>query len=825
MAMTRFTHPPSAAALASRGLCLGLALTAASAAMAQQAPASGASGSPGPAARALAHDIPTGALGPALSRFAVGAGITLSFDPALTDGRTTAGLQGSYTPGTGLAQLLAGSGLEAVPREGGGYTLRRAATTATPAGAPAAHSATLNEVKITAQAERSSGVTEGTGSYTAVGPSSTATGLGLTLRETPQSVTVMTRQRMDDFKLKTLTDVMEQTPGIGVYRQGSAVDFQARGSSVNLQTDGMRQLTSGWYYFTSTLYSLDDMAEIDRIEVLKGSSGLVNGAGAAGATINLIRKRPTKEFQANVGVSAGSWNNLRADVDVGGPLNESGSLRGRLVASAADAHTFRDHEKTNNQMLFGTLEADLAPDTLLNLGFTLRQRELRGSGSTQPLVRYTSEGAEVPWKPRSFNNGAPWAGYAQDATTLFGSLEQRLADGWTAKLQFSHQRVTMDEMLLGYLYDEKTAAFTRYQDIDNSNWGVNLDVKGPVELFGRKHELLAGAGVSRYQGDMQLGSGPGSRVPLSSLGLDYGQGGGGLVQPSFNGWSYAANMFSRKQRYVYAAGQFQLSDPLQLIAGLRVTDYDQRDVTPYWWNYDLKERGVTTPYAGLVYRLNDQVSLYGSYASIFEAQSGQDEQGRTLPPLDGLTYEVGAKGEFFDKRLNASISYFWMKTDNTAEETGGLTPGGDMAYRAVMGASRRGWELELSGELARGWQAQGSVVQQDSSLTTASQYPKHQFKLGTTYRLDGAVKGLTVGAATRWQSATSTTSGSATLAQKSYALVDLMARYQVNSQLSLSANINNVFDKKYLAGTTNFGSLHYTWGAPRSVNVSMRYTF
>ena len=780
---------------------------------------------PAAAAAQRSYDIPAQPLGATLTRIAIEGGQAISIDSALVQGVAAPAVRGSYTVEQAARQALAGSGLHLARTGSGALTVQPGAA---PVAAPSSASTgavTLDEVRITAQAERTSGVTEGTGSYTAAGPTSTATGLSLTLRETPQSVTVMTRQRMDDFKLETLTDVMEQTPGIGVYRQGSAVDFQARGSSVNLQTDGMRQLTSGWYYFTSTLYSLDDMAEIDRIEVLKGSSGLVNGAGAAGATINLIRKRPTKEFQANVGASVGSWNSARADVDVGGPLNASGSLRGRLVASAADAHTFRDHEKTTNQMLFGTLEADLSPDTLLNLGFTLRQRELRGSGSTQPLVRYSSDGAEIPWKSRSFNNGAPWAGYSQDATTLFGSVEQRLTDGWTAELQFSHQRVTMDEMLLGYLYDEKTAAFTRYQDIDNSNWTVNLDVKGPIQLGGRTHELLAGAGVSRYQGDMLLGSGPGSRVPLASLGLDYAQGGAGLVKPSFSGWSYAPNLFSRKQRYVYAAGQFHLSDPLQLITGIRVTDYDQRDVTPYWWNYDLKERGVTTPYAGLVYSLNEHISLYGSYASIFEAQSGQDERGRTLPPLDGLTYEVGAKGEFFDKRLNASVSYFWMKTDNTAEETGGLTPGGDTAYRAVMGATRRGWELELSGELARGWQVQGSLVQQDSSLTTASQYPKHQFKLGTTYRLDGALKGLTVGAATRWQSETSTTNDSVTLAQKSYALVDLMARYQVNRHLSLSANINNVFDKKYLAGITNFGSLHYTWGAPRSVNVSMRYTF
>ena len=149
-----------------------------------------------------------------------------------------------------------------------------------------------------------------------------------------------------------------------------------------------------------------------------------------------------------------------------------------------------------------------------------------------------------------------------------------------------------------------------------------------------------------------------------------------------------------------------------------------------------------------------------------------------------------------------------------------------MAYRAVTGATRRGWELELSGEIASGWQAQGSLVTQSSSLSSASQHPKRQFKLGTTYRLGGsALQGLTVGAATRWQSETSTRNDAATLSQKSYWLVDLMARYQVNRHLSVGANINNLFDRKYLSGVTNFGSLHYTWGAPRSFNLNMRYAF
>ena len=773
------------------------------------------------------YAIPAGPLAPALSAFAGQAGVSLSFTPTQTNGLRTPGLQGSHGVAQGFARLLEGTGLRAVAHEGGGYTLQAAPQPA-PAGDGDGAAVALATVTVAAAAVRHDGSTEGTGSYTQTGPSRTATGLGLSLRETPQSVSVMTRQRMDDFKLETLTDVLEQTPGIGVYRQNNATDFQARGTSVNLQTDGMAQVTSGWYYLTSTLFSLDDMAEMDRVEVLKGSSGLVVGKGNYGATVNMVRKRPTRDFQASVRASAGSWDNYRVQADVGGPLNAAGTLRGRLVASGMDAGGFRDNEKSSSRMLFGALEADLAPGTLLNLGLTYRQREAHGIGTTQPIQRYTRAGAEVPWMPRSFNTGAPWGGYEQNALNLFGSLEQRLASDWTATLKFSHQHAGMDDMVAGFLYDRDRANFGHWRDMKNDNWTVNLDVTGTFDLLGRTHELLAGTGISRFRGSVQMPTNSAPPVPLADLGTRFAQGGGALPQPDTGNWVYGDNRFSQKQRYVYAAGRFRVADPLQLIAGLRVTRYEEHDSTPYWWNWDMQENAVLTPYAGLVYAAHPNVSLYASYANIFQPQTAQDEQGRTLSPEQGNTYEIGAKGEFLDKRLNASISHFWMKTRNTAEESGGLTPGGDTAYRAVSSATRRGWELELSGELAHGWQAQGSLVQQNSSLGNASQYPQYQFKLGSTYRFgSGALRGLTVGASTRWQGKTEIGNSAATLAQDSYVLLDLMARYQVDKHLSFSLNVNNALDRQYLAGMTQFSAigLYYTWGAPRSVNVGMRYDF
>ncbi|WP_341644820.1 TonB-dependent siderophore receptor [Thauera sp. SDU_THAU2] len=773
-----------------------------------------AQGTPPARTAAQSFDIPPGPLGRSLASFATRAGIALAFDPAITDGLQSPGVRGMHTTSQALDRLLAGSGLEAVLRGDGSYTLRRRST----------GDSALAPVTVTAAAD-GSGATEGTGSYTQTGPSATATGLALSLRETPQSVTVMTRQRMDDFKLETLTDVLEQTPGVMVSHQNEMTTFNVRGSAVNLQTDGNRRFSNGWGWNSHIVHSLDDLAEIDRIEVLKGSSGLINGDGAYGATVNLIRKRPTREFQASATVGAGRWDTYRLDADIAGPLNADASLRGRLVAARKDAESFNG-KQNDSSMLYGTLEYDLTSSTLLSAGLTWRQRELRGAAGTTPIQAFDGNGNAVPRMARDYNIGADWAGYEQDSLNAFARLEHRFANGWTGKLQVAHEGIETPRMRIGslrYALPAVTAQYGIYKDIESRDQSFILDLQGPFELFGREHQLLFGAGASRHRTTLLRAGLPNVVLP----GGDYGQGGGIVPEPGGTP-TYSDDYFSSERRYVYAASRFSLADPVKLIVGARASDYKQKDVTDIgWYNYDMRESGVVTPYAGLVLDVSKDISLYASYASIFKPQSAKDASERTLAPEEGLTYEVGAKGEFFDKRLNASASYFWMRTDNTAEEVG-LNDRGESIYKAVMGAIRRGYEVELSGELARNWQAQGSYVQHSSDLDSSSATPKHQFKLGSTYRFaDGTLRGLTVGAATRWQSEISVQRGNARLAQDAYWLLDLMARYQVDDKLSISANINNALDEKYFAGVTNFNAqgLFYTWGAPRSFNVSMRYDF
>ena len=713
-------------------------------------------------------------------------------------------VSGRMAPEAALDALLQGSGI-AYSRTGNTIHLRKK----------------LDVEELAAiRVRAASPVTEGSGSYTATGPSRTATGFDLSLRETPQSISVMTRERLDDFNLYKLSDVLEQTPGVSVEQQGDAFNFAIRGAAVNMQTDGMRQKASGWLINTQTQYSMDDMAEIDRIEVLKGSSGLMMGEGAYGGTVNMIRKRPTDQFQASIGSAVGSWDNYRIDADISSPLNQSGSIRGRVVAAAADGKSYMDYVKNSNKTFYGIVEADLTERTLLTVSFTQKNRTQDGAAGTAMIQAYTADGQFMGLKPREFNVAAPWSGYEQKSNNLFLDLTHRFENDWSATLKGSLDKTVNPGGQSGIWFTGIPAIVdvSWSRDYETRNRNLALEVQGPFSLFGRQHELRFGGDTYRTTTESYAG---GKRY--NNVGLDYNGGGGVLEIPDFttmpiNNHSY----FSSQRNSLYAAGLFSLADPVKLIGGIRYTDFKQFDETPYSYsNNDFKQHGVLTPYAGLVVDVTDQISVYGSYASIFKPQSGKDIDGNTLDPERGLTYELGAKGEFFNGALNASVARFWMKTDNTAESTGEVRPTGETIYRAVNGATRRGYELEVSGEVAPGWQLQGSYVQNSSSLKTTDIVPKHQFKIASSYRFAQALPGVSVGVAARWQSKAS----ARLLDQPSYWLFDVMARYQVNKHLSLGANVNNVFDKKYMAGLRDFGRIQYSWGTPRNFTLNMRYQF
>ncbi|MBC2405516.1 TonB-dependent siderophore receptor [Pseudomonas sp. WS 5106] len=759
-----------------------------------------------------AYAIPAGPLGKALTQFGVQAGVTISFDTDQARHLTSTGLNGSYTVEDGLARLLANSGMHAERQSNGGYILvANAEQSALQLGAT---QVTTNQLGT---------VTEGTGSYTP-GTIATATRLVLTPRETPQSISVVTRQAMDDFGLNSIDDVMRHTPGITVSTYDSErTNYYSRGFSINtFQYDGIPTLRDAQY---SAGQTLTDMALYDRIEVLKGATGLLTGAGGVGGTLNLIRKKPTADFQGSIELGAGSWDNYRSQIDVSGPLTETGNIRGRAVAAYNDKHSFLDHYSRKTSVFYGILEADLDEDTLLTVGADYQDSDPKGSSWTGSRMIFDAEGKELDL-PRSFNNGPKWGSWAQYTRTAFATLEHSFSNGWVAKGQYNHQ-INAYHAPLGALSQDsgnQSSLFARKYVGETTSDSLDAYATGPFELFGREHELVLGQSVAISTWKNKAYN---ALFASGTNSADFYTWDGDIPEPAWV--KYRDFDQTTRQTGSYLTSRFSVTDEMHLLLGARLANYQ---VTG---NSKSKESGKVVPYAGLTYDLNDNFTAYTSYTEIFQPQTDyRDRNDKMLEPDEGKNYEVGIKGEFFNDALNTSLAYFEVHETNRPELD--TSPGAalinDSPYYGTK-SKTKGYEAEISGELATGWQLQAGythkIARDDNGKKIATWEPEDQINLYTTYKLTGSLDKLTLGGGARWQSegwksiSNAGLRRSEVLTQDAYWLVDLMARYQITENLSATLNVNNVFDKNYY---TNIGFYDSAYpGDPRNMMVTTRWNF
>lgn len=761
-------------------------------------------------------------LGQAINALARQAGIAISVDAALVAGKTAPAVHGAMTVGEALQQLLAGSGLVAAST-GSAYSIRSASASG--------EGAMLAPMTVTAQVDRAT--TEGSGSYS-TGSMQTATRLPLPIRETPQSVSVITRQRMEDQGLTQLPEVIRQTAGLTMAQSGNqgsdSSPVYSRGFEVkNYQVDGVGHLHSNY----TSIFQSNDMVLYDRVEVVRGATGLMNGIGTPSATINLIRKRPSTGFQGYTRVQGGSWDYYRVEADGSSALNAAGTLRGRGVVAWQDNHSYIDRLEENRKVVYGIIEADLAPATLLAAGLTWQRHEATGH-SRGGLPLFSSDGARTRWK-RSGSAAATWASSERENLAAFAALEHGFDNGWKIKGAWSYDRTEFDEQL-GYAAGGAPVPMAGSGVVMYAGrWAGppvqhSLDVyaSGPFTLLGRQHDLVFGAAAAHTRQDAE------------SYYLWYF-----LDIPDIYTWSGRLPGqpdksptgdfdYTERTRSAYMTARFRLADPLALILGARTTSWkDEKYNRSYATGVVSRVRrdwsNQVTPYVGAVLDLSRQWSAYASYTDIFQPQNSKDASGSYLDPLLGKAYEAGVKAELSGGRLNFAAALYRIEQDNLGVAIPGvLAPDGSQAYRAEEGTTTRGFEVELGGELMRHWQGSISFARNlsqdaDGNLLNTS-VPQNTLKLFSSYGMPWIGHGLTVGGGLRWQSRTwsdfARVPGSPRVTQDGYMLVDLMARYELTPQLSASFNAYNLFDKIY---QTTSSSSYY--GEPRSFRLSLAYRF
>ncbi|EZH76869.1 ligand-gated channel protein [Ectopseudomonas composti] len=766
-------------------------------------------------AEPLSYSIPAGSLAAALSQFAAASGVTLSFGSSETANLESTGLQGEYEVEEGFARLLQGSGLSVQKASDKRYVLIRAQP-----------NAALELSAATVTGNQLGATTEGTGSYTS-GSASTATGLSLSMRETPQAVSVVTRQQIEDQNLTDITQVLEQTPGVVANNMGPAGSdanhIYVRGLEIdNIQVDGISRPST--YGFND---DLADMAIYDRVEVVRGATGLMSGTGDPSATVNLIRKKPTYETQRKLTVQAGSWDNYRSELDVSGKLSDIGHVRGRVVAAKTDSKSHIDRQSLEKQVAYGVLEWDISDATMLTVGAEYQDLDNDGAGN-HGFPMYNSDCSH--FKPsRSFNSGADWSYHKRETRTLFTTLEHALGNGWQLKFNAEHSRRSYDDAFA-------TAANGRVNPDGSgiSTWtgrwageprqtSFDLSATGPFALFAREHELYLGA--SHHRAYYRNGGYPlWTYQDIDNI----HNWDGSLVVPDAIYNKSTEGALDETQLGLVAAARWSLTDDLSLITGARVIDW-QRDTssrtlaTGAVTRSKEQENGIVTPYVGLIYDLDEHWSAYASYTTIFNPQNRQQADGSYLEPKEGENYELGLKGEFWDKRLTAGLSVFEVQQDNLPV----ADPNNPGYSIPESGTKTRGFEVEMAGELLPDWQVSASysyaVIQDSDDKRLLTEVPRDTLKLFTSYRLR-ALPQLKVGGGVRWQGEEyykRSGPNNETFRQGDYAVVDLMAQYAFTPDTSVSLNLNNALDEHYYSAIGARG----WYGTPRSLTATLAHAF
>lgn len=777
------------------------------------------------AEQAVSYQISAGSLTQALNRFAAEAGVTVQFSPELTRGLDSLGLRGTYSAEQGLAALLAGSGLEALRRGDGVYVLSR--RTSKPGNAVELGATTITGEGLGA-------TTDGTGSYTTgavtIGKSAQP------IRETPQSVSVMTRQLMDDKNLTTLDKVMSKTPGITFsQRNFGAHVFQSRGFVLGEESYLMDGVPGQAYTVTGWLPP--DMAVYDRVEVLRGATGLLVGAGNPGGAVNLVRKRPTAVPTFSVTARAGSWDNYRLDLDGSGKLNDAGTVRGRAVAAYEDKGSYIDEKDSRTPLLYGIIEADLAEDTTFTTSFRHQTGKINGY-SIFGLPRYNN-GNSLDL-PRSTALVQDWNSHETEMNEVFAEVAHRFNDSWSATTSFTHSEGKIDQAI-AYArgaVNPVTNAGSSFRGIEfrrldiNSN-GVDSHLDGAFEAFGLNHQLTVGANWSRQKindkaADIYLAP----WVPINVFNPDHHS----IPKPVRPEWN--SNNDLDDERYgIYANARLHLSEPLSLVLGARVSwynydfDYTLNDAP----DYSAKETGQVTPFAGLIYDIDQNWSWYASYADIFMPQSSYvDFAGSPLKPAVGTNYETGIKGELFDKRLNLSLALFYIKQEDAfyVDPDGAHTcPSNmnDVCYLSGVIQRSKGVDIEASGEVLPGLQVMAGYTYNRTYSSGAdrlsSETPKHLAKVTTRYTLPGEWNRLTIGAGVTTQSGyDNETWDGFKYGSSGRAIWDARVAYKLDSHWTLSLTGENLGDRKYYLAADGTDRANI-YGDPRSYVMTLRGDF
>ncbi|WEK48356.1 MAG: TonB-dependent receptor [Candidatus Andeanibacterium colombiense] len=673
-------------------------------------------------------NVKAGPLSTALNDFASQTGYQLLYPSDLVAGKTSGGASGAQSVSDGLRRVLAGTGLGftlldgktiqiSAPNTGDGEVVTGAVNVEGVQGSPwfggAGQAAGVNGVN----GSRDITATEGTGSFTS-GALTIGSKVPQALKDLPQTISVLTDERLKQQNVTDFTTAMRQLPGVTLVQGATGLEntFYSRGYAVtSIQVDGGAPLST-----LHGFYPQIDMAQYDHVEMLRGATGTFSGYGTPSGSVNLVRKKPLDHSQFSIEAQAGSWQNYRIVADATSPLALDGKLRGRLVMTYQDNHYFYDTAKNNKTLIYGVTELDATPTTLVTAGISYtRQNAVPWYGG---MPRYQNgDDLELP---RNTSFVFPWNRWDFDTTELFGGIRQKIGSEWTANLDVTRNRQTSFQELgtsngtVNPLSGAGPTLSGVYNNYSSTQLSTEATLTGAFTVFGQHQEVTFGVNRVDTDGGGQILYRPLITGTLTQPYVPY-PGGPAYYSGSPNGSAPAINVFDfdpnnplyTEPRAPLASGRRLSSGTVQSVAymNLRLTAFDRLHLTTglRWSRYAYKQSTVSLCYSiptsgtpsdfncvgrqigdeyspnqsnfndtdiswppsgSLSYDITNQLTGYVGYTDIYESQPDTlDGDLNPVHPVTGSNIEAGLKWAARGGRLNISIAAYRIREKGFAQ--------------------------------------------------------------------------------------------------------------------------------------------------------------
>lgn len=673
----------------------------------------------------------------------------------------------------------------------------------------------VNELGDVTVVEKST-ITENSDSYN-IPSMSTSTKMNLSSLDTPQSVSVVTSQQMEDFGLNSINDALQNATGIEVNDlEKDRTFYTSRGFQIsNILVDGVGGSITSNIYINGDI----DMILYDHIEVTRGAAGLSSNNGDPSATINMITKRPTKDTQTEIKATVGSWNKTRLEADVSGAISEDKSLRARLIGAIESAESYTDRYESNSNVFGLIVEKDINDKHLLTATITRAEdnNDDTEQGGMDSLTAQNNYDVSTTTAPN-------WA-FRDVETTEFGlKLDSSLSDTWKAKTTYKHKEVKHDAQFLT-VWNNGTSTYLesfKKTDEDLEEDLLDISLNKTYTLNGKEHELVFGlSAIKQEYTDLLY-----SDSTDYNTAIDLNTWNGSTSTPDFSS-DPSKTDWSLDENSIYAATNYNILDNLSILVGSKITSYKQNGIYSDT-DYKVEESSIATPYASLLYKTKDNLSTYISHTTTFDPQNNFKEDGSQLDPEEGTNTEIGVKSSLLDDKLNFAFSLFKAEQNNFAVWAG-WDSANNRSYYTDTDLKTEGYDIELAGSvndsinLSLGYTHLTSVENADGEAQ-AEYLARTLLKTSLTYS-PAQVKGLKVGASANYTSKTNNgrdESNDFYLEQKAFTLYNIMTSYQINKKTKISFNANNITDEKYF---NTMLKPYVTYGSPRSYEVSLAYKF